>query len=678
MSEVFLAAVNLSVAAGWLVAAVLLLRLLLRRAPRWICVLLWGVVALRLVCPFSPESVLSLVPSTQTVPMQIEMASTPAIDSGIGVIDAVVNPVIGQVYAPAPGDSANPLQITVGILWNIWILGAGAMLGYAAVTYARLRMRVCTAVRFPDGAWRSEHVDSPFVLGIFRPRIYLPYGTAEGDAPYVLAHERAHIRRLDPLWKLLGFLILAIYWFHPLLWLAYVLLCRDIEMACDEKVIANLDREARADYSRALVACSVRGRRVAACPLAFGEVGVRERIRSVLHYRRPALWLTALGLVLCAAVAVCFLTAPAASDSIVLADSDGPAGGNRLVYDVQLGDRVMSGEIYAEQWVYGECVRTAPVIMTHFVDSIEIVMRDRREDGAMVGTDVQISTNQYGGSLLTYFPHPTEERAIGWSFTGYGVREKKVPRPGEDMILAAMAFDTGSGVRAFDCDTLAAEPQRLRDASHMIVIRAVFSEDPLGATAEAEAESSLPREVLSLNDVIILSRKGYDLGWEDFEDYDYVETGSGLYIRVYDINSVYRLAIGGGGPRRDPMYMYLSLCADPNVYIDIRDGGVTEFLAAHRGEHAFTVDFAGNSSLGQSFTLTGEYDLWYMEVWNHGMETLSVEVAGEVWNIEPGTMERLRAEKPWEPGTYEVCFAGKGAIGMQGKATCGVYSASGE
>lgn len=239
----------------------------------------------------------------------------------------------------------------------------------------------------------------------------------------------------------------------------------------------------------------------------------------------------------------------------------------------------MSGQIYVEQWIDGACVKSAPVVMTQYVDSIEITMRDRREDGTSVGTDIQIETNQYGGSLLTYFEHPENFNVIGWGFKGYGLKEKNKLTSSEEVILAAKVFDNGSGIRAYDCKTLVNEPERIKEAAYMIVVRAVFSEDPLGVTSHSEA--SFPTEVLTLNDVIILSQKGYDLTWADFENYDYIETGSGLYIRVYEINARFRLMIGGGGPGSDPMYIYLALANDLDTRIDIRDGGVTEFISEY-------------------------------------------------------------------------------------------------
>lgn len=310
MSQVFLNILNMSISASYVVLAVLLVRLLLKKAPRWIAVVLWGIVALRLISPFSIESVLSLIPSTETVSPGIMMDTVPSIDTGIPVIDNSINPVINQSFAPEPGDSANPLQVIVPILTAVWVAGMVALLIYMVFSYVRVRRKIGTAVLYRDNIYQSENVGSPFVLGIFNPRVYLPFDMDEGDMPHVIAHEQAHIRRMDYLWKPLGFLLLTVHWFNPLMWLSYILLCRDIELACDEKVVKKLGHVERANYSQALLTCSVKRITIAACPLAFGEVGVKDRVRSVLNYRKPAFWIIVVALVACVVVAVCFLTNP--------------------------------------------------------------------------------------------------------------------------------------------------------------------------------------------------------------------------------------------------------------------------------------------------------------------------------------------------------------------------------
>ena len=310
MTSVFLKIVNMSISAGWIVLAVLFLRLLLKKAPKWINVLLWGIVAVRLVCPFSIESVLSLIPSAETVSPEIMTDQYPEINSGVPMINHVVNPVIGETLTPDVTASANPLQIIIPILTAVWLTGMAAMLVYTVISVWRVKRRVGTAVLLRENIYQSENVVSPFVLGVISPKIYLPFAVNGQDMEHVVAHEKAHISRKDHWFKPLGFLLLSVHWFNPLVWLGYVLLCRDIELACDEKVVKNFTNEQKADYSEALLTCSVNRRMIAACPIAFGEVGVKARVKSVLNYKKPAFWVVVVAVVLSIVTAVCFLTNP--------------------------------------------------------------------------------------------------------------------------------------------------------------------------------------------------------------------------------------------------------------------------------------------------------------------------------------------------------------------------------
>ena len=329
MSGIFLKIINMSISASYIVLAVLLLRLLLKKAPKWIAVLLWGIVAVRLVCPFSIESVLSLIPSAETVSPDIMMDRTPEINTGIPIINQVINPIISGTFTPDPGTSANPLQLWIPTFAVIWIIGMVALLIYTVVSYIKVKRKIGTAVLLRENIYQSENVVYPFVLGIIKPKIYLPFNMSEKKMEHVVAHETTHIRRKDHLWKPLGFLLLTLHWFNPLMWLGYVLLCRDIELACDERVIKELDRGERADYSQALLTCSVNRRMIAACPIAFGEVGVKDRVKSVLNYKKPAFWLIITAVIACAAVAVCFLTNPAKKEN----DAPAHSGETSTSYD---------------------------------------------------------------------------------------------------------------------------------------------------------------------------------------------------------------------------------------------------------------------------------------------------------------------------------------------------------
>lgn len=370
MSNLFISLINMSIAAGWLILAVVVIRLLLKKAPRWISCVLWALVGIRLICPFSPESILSLIPSAETLPATSLYTDSPMIHSGIAILNSTVNPVISESLAPVPGASVNPVQVIASVAAVVWVVGVVGMLIYGTISVWKIKRAVRVSLplarfinRTTDGTgtvkvqiademlggavmedsaavtgravktdktvldrderkeksilikYREkcricDNIASPFILGIFRPMIYLPGSLTPEQMQQVLAHETAHLKRKDHWWKPLGFAILTLHWFNPLVWLAYVLLCRDIEMACDEKVVRTMETEEKRSYSKTLLECSVSRRMISACPLAFGEVGVKTRIRSVLNYKKPAFWVIVVALLTCVVVAVCFLTNP--------------------------------------------------------------------------------------------------------------------------------------------------------------------------------------------------------------------------------------------------------------------------------------------------------------------------------------------------------------------------------
>ena len=320
MEDIFIQILNMGITAGWLILAVIAARFLLKKAPRRFTMLLWGLVALRLILPFSIEAPTSLVPSAETISPSALYANRPEIHSGITALNRTVNPVIETTLAPSLGDGASPVQALAFIGSNLWLLGMAALLVYAVVSSLRLRRKVREAVLLRENIWICDQVETPFVLGVFRPRIYLPSWLADGpeagkELDAVLAHEKAHLSRRDPLWKGLGFLLLTVYWFHPLVWAAYLLLCRDIETACDERVIRDMDLTGKKAYAHALVTCGRRQRAVLVCPLAFGEVSVKERVKSVLNYKKPGFWILIAALAVCAVVIICFVTNPAKKEA---------------------------------------------------------------------------------------------------------------------------------------------------------------------------------------------------------------------------------------------------------------------------------------------------------------------------------------------------------------------------
>ena len=320
MTDLFLDVLNASYAASFLVLAVILARLLLKKAPRWMVCGLWALVALRLLVPAIPETAFSVVPSSQLISPQSLYDTAPQIQSGISSIDNVINPIYSESLRPAPGASINPLQVWLAVYANLWILGVAAMTLWAFFSWQRVRKQVRESIP-SDGVFLCDRISSPFIFGLVRPQIYLPSDLDGESRGYVIAHEKAHLRRRDHWWKPLGFALLTVNWFNPLLWVAYVLLCRDIEMACDEKVVRDLSVEEKKAYSAALLRCSANPRRITACPLAFGEVGVKQRIRSVLHYKKPAFWIILVTALVATVLAAGLLTNPESGNAEIRWDN---------------------------------------------------------------------------------------------------------------------------------------------------------------------------------------------------------------------------------------------------------------------------------------------------------------------------------------------------------------------
>lgn len=310
MTDLFLKILNMSITAGWLILAILLLRVLFCKMPKYISVLMWALVGLRLICPFSFESGLSLIPSAKTIPQDIVYSSEPAIQSGIPVVNNMINGIMAESFAPNPAESVNPLQVVVGISSVIWIVGMCIMVLYAVTSAWKVKKSTREAVWWKENIWICDQVKSPFIFGLIRPRIYIPSNLEEQDVSHVIIHEKAHLKRKDHWWKPFGFLLLTLYWFHPLCWSGYVMLCRDIELACDEKVLRDMNLDEKKSYANALINCSISKKMITACPLAFGEVGVKTRVKSILNYKKPAFWVVLAGIVICGFLVISFMTNP--------------------------------------------------------------------------------------------------------------------------------------------------------------------------------------------------------------------------------------------------------------------------------------------------------------------------------------------------------------------------------
>jgi beta-lactamase regulating signal transducer with metallopeptidase domain len=310
MEGLFIKLCNMSIVAGWVILAVILLRILLRKAPRAISCFLWALVGIRLIFPIAFESEFSLIPERAILSGGTLTGQEPVTEQGAEAAHQGGNGFLITAQAADKGNPAGPIQTLIQAGSLLWLAGMAVMLLYAVITWLRLRRKVAVSMRLQDNVWICDDVKSPFILGVLRPRIYLPSDMEASGIACVTEHEKAHLRRFDHLWKPVGYLLLCVYWFQPLCWVAYILLCRDIEMACDERVVREMSEEGKKHYAETLLSCSVQRYRITACPLAFGEAGVKERVKGVLNYKKPAFWIGAAAAGLCIIAAVCFLTNP--------------------------------------------------------------------------------------------------------------------------------------------------------------------------------------------------------------------------------------------------------------------------------------------------------------------------------------------------------------------------------
>lgn len=339
MGDIFLKVLNMSFAAGWLIVVVIILRLIARKAPRWIICLLWGFVAIRLICPFTIESSFGVLPSEEIMPKSIlsESCRKWNITTGVEPVDGLVNKYLGDIYHEGTSMAYDYGNILMSKLGTIWICGVLGLLLYGVIMNLRLRGHLKEAVLVQEKVYLCDYVRSPFVFGFFRPHIYLPSGLDESDMQYVIAHEKAHLQRKDHIWKVTAFLLLAIYWLHPLSWAAFILFCRDMELACDEKVIKNLSLPEKKAYSESLLSCSFKKRMVIVYPVTFGEVGVKQRVKSILKYKKPGFWVVSFSLLTCIVTGICFLTTlPQEHQTIVMIPDAIPARTQQYRAEVEL------------------------------------------------------------------------------------------------------------------------------------------------------------------------------------------------------------------------------------------------------------------------------------------------------------------------------------------------------
>ena len=558
---------NMSLTASAAIALVILLRLLLKKAPKVISYALWGVVLFRLLCPVSIESSFSLY----------NLFDAPTEESGTitSVIEYVPNNIVHTEYPtvtlPVPGISdainevlpqgqeqlvADPLEAPMSFATYAWMAGVLGMTIYSIVSYVKLRRKLSVVVPLRDNIFIADDIKSPFVVGLFRPKIYLPCNLGDKEQEYIILHEQHHIKRLDHVMKALAFLALAIHWFNPLVWVAFILASKDMEMSCDEAVIRKIGGDVRADYSASLLTLATGRRIIAGTPLAFGEGDTKGRINNLSKWKKPAVWVVLVAVVACVVLAVCLLTNPSQTrDTMKWAQS-------LSVEDVASADLVVYPQAADKQFKQLSAEELSEMVA--LINESKGKYRIEHEELA-------------GGGISFYITMKDG--------TSHSVE------------------NIGNTYLVIDGEYYEVSYNWLNGWSKR------FGE---GNTRIPDQYFSVP---LTLDEVLELSQRGHELIWGDFNSYKYYETGSGLYIRVYEIDDDFSLWIGGSGPEYElePMYIYLALKDDIDTHIDIRDGNVAEFIGQHRSVAA---DHEGTSTLRTGDLIPGttyvSYQCLYM------------------------------------------------------------------
>lgn len=543
MDALFLKIVNMSIAASWLILAVILLRVVLKKAPKWINVLLWGIVAIRLVCPFSFESNLSMVPSAEVFPDEVVSGPSFEVNTGFNVVDNQINDYLGDRYFEGVTVPTNNGATVTTILSIVWLVGIISFAIFAYVSYRKIHKKVQPSLHLHDNIWICDDIQTPFILGAIKPRIYIPSGTDESQLPHIIAHENAHLKRRDHWWKPLGFLVLAIHWFNPLVWVAYILLCRDIELACDEKVIRDLNQSESISYSEALLSCSVNRRMVMVCPLAFGEVGVKERVKRVLNYKKPAFWIIVVAVIASVIMAVCFLTNPK-QDSFKIRITI-PVGTTREM-------------IYQEDFVYSD-EEISPL-----GNKITISSGDGLGDTEVVLKPIEVTEeNAYEPTYLTPgMPVEMDVEKGAWFKIGISMQN-----PTEEDIVVYVEVD---GIEV-----------RIEDEVNSVLKWFDYTENPSSMDDEATIKLPIYQGItFSYNQEQIIASRPFD---------DSKHTGQTILITGMPIwNAYFTDLTGDDYPEICATYSYGSGIIDNRVVIfDYVNGASYEL--SDRGYHDFTL-----------------------------------------------------------------------------------------
>ncbi len=499
--EIFPQILNMSLTASVIICVVLLCRLLLKRAPKIYSYVLWSVVIFRLLCPVSlsaPVSVLGIF-DTPVLEQTSENASDKAsVTSTVAYIPTdIAHTEYPEITFPIPGVGdmvseavnerlpwgeeqlrADPLEAPVTFATYLWMIGIIGMLVSRMVSYVRLRGNIVGALNLRDNVYVTDHIPGPFVIGMIMPKIYMPSDLDEKEHSYIILHEKHHIRRGDPIFKMVAYIALCIHWFNPLVWLFFKLFVKDMEMSCDEAVINKMGEDIRADYSASLLQLATGRQMLFGSPLAFGETEPTGRIKNLSRWKKPTIVISVFAIVLCIIAVIVSIFNPAVSkDTLRMIEQESPVMGNIVKYEVNFGKQVKEANVYAEVWEKGECESIACLPVDQRAKVLSIQMKERKEEGKVEGVDIRLESDVPGGMQVTYAELPKDFSAIGWAFNAYEEGDTVDAVPGEEKILAAMVFDTGEGVRVFDPETLLNEPSRLEQTEYMLVIRAVFEEE---------------------------------------------------------------------------------------------------------------------------------------------------------------------------------------------------------
>lgn len=635
MEDVFISILNMSITASYFALAIILVRIFFRKLPKWISCILWGLVGIRLILPFSFESILSLIPSSETIPHDIMYQSEPHITSGIPYINSALNPIISESFTPKPYYSMNPLQGITFIAAVIWLIGTSLMLLYTAVSFILLKRKTRESIKTENGIYICDRIDTPFILGLIKPKIFIPSSIVDNECEFIISHERAHIKRLDHIWKPLGFLILSVYWFNPLMWIAYILLCRDIEAACDERVLKNGDAEMKKSYSEALINCSAPKHLITACPLAFGETGVKQRIKSILSYKKPTLWIIITALIISLVLSVCFMTNP---DGMKIDDIKGFEGifsdvekiqifiGNGHIYTtedtkpdlseikkvriektptddyftpayrIEIDDEITINidESFSRLYLQKNNGIIYPNISTYSIKNSEVLKKFFSISNYVTGMEgiyVNIGEIEETESGLNFKVTWHNERDIdveyGELYNLERFTEEKiyedVPFP-EDFVFLLPAYllkSRTSAEKSYYC------PMKLSDGEYRFTTTFRTAD---GKTYEAKTVffigenpvNAKEKKSLTLDDVISLSKKGKALSWADLESYSYYDISFGFHERKYVIDDMFSLV--AAALKYGDSFTYVRLTANDIdcSYIDIFSDGLESFINTHK------------------------------------------------------------------------------------------------